>query len=286
RELLSLLHDPDRVGTLPSSLNNLHNSATAVRDRVSDELLQVLNKLDDTCMGLVDNAYHSLFAEDSDVLEQISYQLDDTLMSLSAFAGLAHENFNHGDGWRFMMLGRRIERVAHTAVIIDTMLMHDREDTLLLETLLKLFDSSMTYRSRYRSQLDVRMVLQLLLLDEYNPRSLAFQLSEIEQTIKRLPGRRNLSQADALSRLVIGGLSRIRLADTSALLNANRNSRQNLGKFLSLLASMPNDMAEVLSATYFAHVEASQQLSDVAIEQHPKKSTSSPLDDDDIHTAP
>ncbi|ASJ72506.1 circularly permuted type 2 ATP-grasp protein [Granulosicoccus antarcticus] len=265
RELLSLLHDPNRVGTLPATLNSLQNSAAAVRDRVSEELLQVLNKLDDTCTDLVENVYTSLLAEDSEVLERISQKLDDTLMYLSAFAGLAHENFTHGDGWRFMMLGRRLERVTHTSVIIETMLSQNRDDVHLLEALLKLFDSTMTYRSRYRSQMDVRLVLQLLLLDEYNPRSLAYQLHEIEQTIKRLPGRRNMSQADALSRLAIAGLSRIRLADPQSLIDSSRHSRQNLAKFLNILTTLPNDMAEVLSATYFAHVESSQQLADVSV---------------------
>lgn len=263
RELLSLLHEAERVGTLPSTLRQLQSSAAAVRDRVSDELLQVLNRLDDIFLQLVEHPMSSLALEDAEAMDRINDQLNSTLMALSAFAGLAHENFTHGDGWRFMMLGRRLERVTHTAIIIDSMLGTDQDDTLLLETLLKLFDSTMTYRSRYRSQIDARLVLQLLLLDEYNPRSLAFQLNEIEQTIKRLPGRRNLSQADPLSRLVIVALSRVRLADTEALLKASRGARQNLPKFLSLLAQMPNAMAEVLSATYFAHVEAGQQLSDL-----------------------
>ncbi len=264
KELLSLLHDPDRVGTLPWTLKALQNSASAVRDRVSDELLQILNRLEDRRTRLVQDTSKSLFTDDSGVLEQTSQQLDDILMLLSAFSGLTHENFTHGDGWRFMMLGRRLDRVAQYSVIIDTMLSQEREDTLLLETLLKLFDSTMTYRSRYRSQMDASLVLQLLMLDEYNPRSLAFQLNEIEKTIRRLPGRRNLSQADDLSRLVIAGHSRIQLADTEVLVNASRGSRQNLSKFLGVLSKLPYEMADVLSATYFAHVESSQQLSDVS----------------------
>lgn len=263
KELLSLLHDAKRFGTLPSALNQLQKSASAVRDRVSDELLQVLNKLDDTRIQLVGNITPSLFEEESDVLEKITGQLDDTLMYLSAFAGLAHENFTHGDGWRFMMLGRRLERVSHTARIINTMLSHDKEDTLLLESLLKLFDSTMTYRSRYRSQIDVRLVLQLLLLDEYNPRSLAFHLNEIDQTLSMLPGRRQVSHSDPLSRLAISGLSRVRLADTHSLLEAKRDSRQNLPKFLGVLAELPDSMAELLTATYFTHVDTAQQLSEI-----------------------
>jgi len=264
KELLSLLHDPGRLGTLPSALKHLRNSASAVRDRVSDELLQVLNRLDDARIQLAENVPPNQFIDDSDGLKQISDQLDSTLLILSAFAGLAHENFTHGDGWRFLMLGRRLERVRHSAVIINTMLSKNQTDTLLLETLLKQFDSVMTYRSRYRSQIDVRLVLQLLLIDEYNPRSLAFQFIEIEKTIARLPGRRLLSQADPLSRLSISGLSRVRLADPDALLSAKKDSRQNLTKFLGVLEGLPDNMAELLSATYFSHVESSQQLSDIS----------------------
>lgn len=263
KELLSLLQDPDRLGTLPASLNQLQNSAAAVRDRVSDELLLVLNKLDDISVHLVDHIPQSPLLEDSEVQEMISAQLDDTLMSLSAFAGLAHENFTHGDGWRFMMLGRRLERVSHSASIINTMLSKNKDDTFLLESLLRLFDSTMTYRSRYRSQIDVELVLQLLLLDEYNPRSLAFQLNEVQEAIGQLPGRRRVSHADPLARLAISGLSRVRLADTTALLSAKRDSRQNLPKFLGVLEQLPNKMAELLTATYFTHVESSQLLSDI-----------------------
>ena len=263
KELLSLLHDPDRLGTLPSTLNQLQSSASAVRDRISDELLLVLNKLGDISSHLSGNVTPSLFRDDSDVIEEISELLDNTLMALSAFAGLAHENFTHGDGWRFMMLGRRLERVSHTGSIINTMLSRDMEDTLLLESLLKLFDSAMTYRSRYRSQIDVQLVLQLLLLDEYNPRSMAFQLNEIHETLTRLPGRRHVPHADPLARLAISSLSRVRLADTHALLHAKRDSRQNLPKFLAVLEQMPNRMAELLTATFFSHVETSHELSSI-----------------------
>ncbi|MFK7861305.1 MAG: circularly permuted type 2 ATP-grasp protein [Granulosicoccus sp.] len=262
RELLSMLHDPSRFGTLPNALNVLQNSAASVRDRVSDELLRVLNRLDDVYNDLVDNPTHQLVFDDADTLKNINNRLDNTLLSLSAFAGLAHENFTHGDGWRFMMLGRRLERVQHTCVVVKSMLSHNTDDVLLLETLLKLFDSAMTYRSRYRSQIDVRLVLRLLLIDEFNPRSLAFQFKEIQDTIGMLPGRRSLSQADTLSRLAIGGLSRVQLADPQQLISARKEARQNLSRLLSVLEKLPVQMADVLNATYFSHVLPGKQLTD------------------------
>lgn len=267
KELLSLLTDVNRAGTLPYSLKSLSRSASAVRDRVSTELLHVLNKLEDTRLFLTHKIKASPLQEETGELDLISGHLDDSLMTLSAFTGLAHENFSHGDGWRFMMLGRRLERITHTSSIINTMLSRQHEDIEILEALLKLFDSSMTYRSRYRSQFDGYNVLRLLLLDEDNPRSLAFQFREVEKEIALLPGRRRIQPGDPLARLAFSGLSRIRLADTYALINAKRDARQSLPKFLTVLEGLPDSMAEVLSATYFTHVESSQQLSDI----HPTK---------------
>ena len=279
RELLSLLHDPDRQGTLPANLSQLQRSAGTVRDRISDELLQVLHRLDDAYKSLVTEDSKTLFSDNSSSLVAVRRQLDSILMSLSTFAGLAHENFTHGDGWRFLMLGRRLERVNNTSTIINTMLSQHRDDLPIQESLLRLFDSTMTYRSRYRSQYDVRLVLQLLLLDEYNPRSIAYQFAEIEKTVADLPGRRTLPQTDPLLRLIVSGLSRVRLAETDSLLEAKRDSRQTLAKFLTVLPQIADNMAEVLSGSYFAHVETSQQLSDLEANTKKQKSTTSSAND-------
>ena len=264
KELLSLLHDPARAGTLPFALNQLQGSSSSARDRVSDELLHVLNQLDDLRTELVHNPTPARLFDDTDTLKGINNRLNDALLLLSSFAGLAHENFTHGDGWRFMMLGRRLERVQHTSVVINMMLARKHNDIRLLETLLKLFDSVMTYRSRYRSQIDVSLVLRLLLVDQFNPRSLAFQLTEIQDTVAMLPGRRSLSQADALSQLIISGLSRIQLADPEQLITARKDARQNLPKLLGVLEELPNKIATNLTATYFSHVQTGQQLADLS----------------------
>ena len=264
KELLSLLHDPARAGTLPFALNQLQSSSASARDRVSDELLHVLNQLDDICAELTGNSTPASLFDGTDTLKGINDRLNDTLLLLSALAGLSHENFTHGDGWRFMMLGRRLERVQHTSTVINTMLAHEYTDVQLLETLLKLFDSVMTYRSRYRSQIDVSLVLRLLLVDQFNPRSLAFQLSEIHDTIAVLPGRRSMSQADALSQLTIGGLSRIQLADPEQLIAARKDARQNLSKLLGVIEDLPSKIANILTATYFSHVQIGQQLADLS----------------------
>jgi len=260
RELLSLLRDPSRRGSLGYTLARLRQSAGNVRDRVSPELLRVLNDIEDREVRLREQPMGRSIAQDPDALIRTLDSLDELIATMSAFAGLAHENFTHGDGWRFMMLGRRIERASQTAATIRTMLGADRNDDRVLEALLRLLDSIMTYRSRYRTRLDGRLVLQLVALDESNPRALAYQFRQIENTIAKLPGRRPGALPDELARTATAGLSRVRLADAQALLRSGPGNRQSLAKFLEILEGQPSELTTLLTSQYFTHTESRRKF--------------------------
>ena len=94
-------------------------------------------------------------------------------------------------GWRFMDIGRRVERAIQQTTLISTALpMVCSRPRNTLQTLLEISDSTMTYRARYRSTFQLAPVLDLLLADESNPKSLAFQLSRIASHIEHLPRQR------------------------------------------------------------------------------------------------
>lgn len=260
RELLSLLRDPARQGSVGYVLALLRRSAAAVGDRLSPEMMRVLNVIEDRASELSRQPTVKHLTDDPDALNTTVDGLGELVGALSAFAGLAHENFTHSDGWRFMMLGRRIERARQTAAVIRTMLERDRRDERVLEDILQLLDSIMTYRSRYRTRLDGRLVLQLVALDESNPRSLAFQFAEIDGIMKNLPGRRPAAMADPLARIAVAGLSRVRLADAGKLMHSGANNRQTLGKFLEVLEALPGELSTLLTNQYFTHTEARREV--------------------------
>ena len=104
------------------------------------------------------------------------------------------------------------------------------------------------------------LVLQLVALDESNPRAIAFQFVEIERLVQRLPGRHHSAVPDALGRNAWAGLSRVRLADARSLLEAGANNRQSLGKFLEVLERLPEETATLLNAHYFRHVDVTHRL--------------------------
>src|SRR3978361_1237247 len=107
---------------------------------------------------------------------------------LSAFSGMERENINRGSGWLFMSLGRRLERAIHLnrqlRVITKPMSV---ENWPFLECLLEVADSSVTYRTRYYTTVQPLAVIDVLMADETNPRSLDFQLDHLVELYEKLP---------------------------------------------------------------------------------------------------
>ena len=104
----------------------------------------------------------------------------------SVLSGLAAENMAHGPAWRFYDLGRRIERALTICRIARQLTGEDcgpDEYGLLLD----LFDSQITYRSRYLVGAMRAPVIDLILLDARNPRGLTYQVERIAEHIASLP---------------------------------------------------------------------------------------------------
>ena len=115
--------------------------------------------------------------------------MNHAIITLSAFGGLVMESMTRGDGWRFLDIGRRLERAIQMVELLRNGLPKEAFGGVgVLEAILEMADSSITYRSRYLTSVQVDLVLDLLLVDEANPRSIAFQLARLREHIGELPG--------------------------------------------------------------------------------------------------
>jgi uncharacterized alpha-E superfamily protein len=118
---------------------------------------------------------------------EYSAVLTGCLELLSALSGMERENITRGHGWLLLNLGRRMERamdsVRHMREITKPL---SEEEAPLLEYVLEIADSSITYRTRYTTLQPVA-VLDVLFSDSLNPRSLAFQVRHIADLYEKLP---------------------------------------------------------------------------------------------------
>ena len=110
--------------------------------------------------------------------------LDDATTALMGMAGFAMDGMTRDKGWRFFTGGRHIERLQFLCTVLERALRMEPGSNL--DWLLELSDSIVTYRSRYMSQPEWLRVLDLLVLDDSNPRSIVFQLKGLTNHLNRL----------------------------------------------------------------------------------------------------
>jgi uncharacterized alpha-E superfamily protein len=108
------------------------------------------------------------------------------LRKLAGFAGLVHENMYRGTGWRFLDIGRRLERALEMSRLAAH-LTGPGAPLELLDLFVEIGDSVMTHRRLHKVNSGRLAVIDLLALDEANPRSIAFQLAEMKAHIATLP---------------------------------------------------------------------------------------------------
>lgn len=168
--------DPRLPGGLPAIVASALACASKTRDRVSPDAWRALRDLE------------ALVAAPPQPLteEAIFLHCTSVLRLMSAFAGLSQHNMNRRSGWRFLQLGVRLERAATMAVWCRR-LGDPAAPPGSLETLLELGDSQISFRSLYADVPARAQVMDLLILDTVNPRSLAFQAQRIEEHVLVLP---------------------------------------------------------------------------------------------------
>ena len=246
-ELIRLMGDAERPDSLVSNLAQLQRVGGHLRERLSTDMFRLVGQLAGS--ALVED--YMLFAEYSGVL-------DGCLELLSAFSGMVRENITRGVGWLFLNLGRRLERAIYSVRQLREVTAPFNETSWpLLEYLLEVADSSMTYRSRYFTTLQPVAVLDVLMADDNNPRSLAFQLSRLADIYGKLP--RHLSEdlnamqhAIAMLRGLNLGALDYPLPGTGRSM-ANQEPRAELDRSLRYLQDLLPSWADNVSSTYFCH---------------------------------
>ena len=105
-----------------------------------------------------------------------------------AFGGVVAESMTRGQAWRFLDMGNRTERaIALARLVRATLVDVAADESSILDAVLDVGDCALTYRRRYVTQLEVPAVADLLVADESNPRSAAFQVAVMEEHLAQLP---------------------------------------------------------------------------------------------------
>lgn len=223
-----------RSGLPPSLLAAIESAARSagqIRDRFSPDGWLALADLSKTARRL---AAHVKPGDDA------ARAMTVLLRKLAGFSGLVHENMYRFAGWRFLEIGRRLERAIQT-VGVTSWLTRAQAAEGSLEMLLEIADSVMTHRRRYSVSAGVQSAIDLLVLDPLNPRSVLFQIAALREQLEELPGGVEEAQLSPAARAALRLHTELRVTEPDAITSFD----------LDRLRGEISALADAIASAYF-----------------------------------
>ncbi|MEM9235215.1 MAG: circularly permuted type 2 ATP-grasp protein [Verrucomicrobiota bacterium] len=168
---------PAHLDSIPENLERLRSLSALTRDRLSNESWRIVQNLEQIGHAPPPRSLSGLRAP-----------LQQAILLHSAFNGTCRENLTRTESWRFLNIGRRLERCSWLLTLVEEALtLHPSPPPAVLDALLSVIDCTMTYRFRYQGAPQPLPALDLILFDPDNPRGLAYQLADLDQSLSQLP---------------------------------------------------------------------------------------------------
>ncbi|MFT3705092.1 MAG: circularly permuted type 2 ATP-grasp protein [Agriterribacter sp.] len=256
KELNDILFDEHKMGSLISNFRLFCRVVYAERDHWSTDTWRVLWSME-----------NELKNSDRSQVTHIKALniLDNLITSMVAFIGLNRESISREQGWIMLDAGRKIEQCMLLVSMLRSTLVnqHDEQvDYNLQEAVLKSNETLVNYRYKYRVHIQHTLVLELMLLDSSNPRSLIYQLDRLKAYLSNLPKIQPGLALPAHERLILEAHAMLRLTDVEQLTAFDIESGQykTLDEFLEKMYSLLYNITGAVSKLYFKHAQKQKQL--------------------------
>ena len=232
----SALSDGDRPGSVQSLFTAAETIGRGLRERLATDFWRLLSRQH---VAPPEGSANLLIAHVSRLLDRCS-----------ALSGLAAENMVRGHGWRFLDMGRRIERGVHIARLVRSFA-RDAAGADDLNLLLDLCDSQITFRTRYLAGVALAPVRDMLVLEPANPRSLAFQVDSILAHLRALPQISDDGMPEPPMRIAMAISARLAAADAEVFADTD----------LAFIETQLLNLSDAISARFFPKGEDAPRAS-------------------------
>ena len=253
-EMISIILDHHRLGSVANNLIAMVQTAEQVKEQLSSDTQRVINDIGDELEQLK-------FALEPESLSAPEEALAPLITTLLAFAGLIHESMTRGNGWHFMEMGRRLERALQIVNTLRSLLVTSFDETdqeTLIESSLLCSEALIPYRRRYQNGIRIDQGLEMLMLNTKNPRSLIYQLQQLESHFADLPDNRDEFSTE--HKLLLEATTALKLSDIRMLSKTQIGIRGDLDQLLSRLQYLISTAAKAIGQRYFDHTEGPQLL--------------------------
>lgn len=258
QEMLSVILEADRVGSLSHTMNMFSNSYYSIRNLWSSDMWRVFENIQHLWQNFQNGKDFSI--------NRIEKVLNQLITRLIAFMGLIEESIMVQQGLLLYFIGLQLEQSMLTITKCRSLLTvkHDEQvEYDLLEYLLTSHESLNIYRYSYRSFIQLEPVLDLVVLDLEYPRSLTFMINRLQKDIARLPHSKKDNHLTNHQKYVLDAFSKLRLAESSDLAKTKSENdfiRKDLETLFEDLSELLYKTSQSISGTYFNHTDRQNQL--------------------------
>jgi len=256
-ELREVLLNEKRVGSLKYNFMQFNRSIHEVREHWSTDTWRVLRVMEEE------------FRQDISLSHQghirMLHTLDNVITFIVAFIGLNRESISREQGWILLDLGRKIEQSLLLITMLRVTLVGRHTDQVeynLQQSVLMSHESLVNYRYKYRMPINNGLVLDLMLFDPNNPRSLTYQMDRLKAYLRNLPRGLDGHRLPEYERLILEADTLLKLADKEELVLADGDwsEYKRLDEFLSKMYLLLSAIPDVISRTYFKHELTSKTI--------------------------
>lgn len=241
-----MITTPGQTYSLAGITSNMLRVGSIVRERLSLEVWQTLLRF-----ANIGSPHPRDIADPVKLMDRMNAGI----VTLASLNGLTAENMTRNYGWHFQDMGRRLERAFNLAELLLALfgeVRREDEETARLFFVLNVADSTITFRQRYLFAPVLSLVLDLLMVDESNPRGIGFQLCMISDHLAALPQSSQHAPHNEEQRLILDLLTRVRLAKLASLAHPGpTGQRPELQELLTYLISGLPKLSEAITRRYF-----------------------------------
>lgn len=248
--LSDYLLDTSSPTSVAAAARGMSRRADSVRDQLSGDVWSALSAVERALAR-----QRGLQVAGDDAADDLGPVCARILEGMLAVGGMVADSMERDVGWCLLESGRRLERAVRLVRLLAGTVTRERSrgvDSLVLETVLLAQESLITYRRRYQTRSSVAALVELLLLDARNPRSLRFQLDSLGEALKRVPaGARAVSTRDSLLADVVDFVDE---ADATRLVEVSEGGdRTELREMLAAIAWRLEELGEEIARVHFSH---------------------------------
>ena len=263
RSLIAGLSSTGSPASVGANLTALKNAASAVRERLSQEQWHVIERTEtdflSRCEAFKDEGQRLAHAPEYSPLEALR-ALEAASGYLAAMTGAQTDRMMRDDGWRLLSIGRHIERLS----MLSGALARGFETGALLEdggfsAMVALFDSTITFHAQYQQRRDIPALLDLLVLDRDNPRSLSWVVHTLKNRLAQLATSMPGDLSDLASSLSDPRHWALTEVDTSLKSPDTLTATEGYGHSTTLIEQLKNcqssafELSDHISQRYFSH---------------------------------